>query len=195
MAKNTTSQLHVPNEFISDNFKKITNPKHRDFLLEYIKNGRNGTRAYLSVYPQTSYESARRLASRLLSKNDVQDALKEYYANLWGDKSKAIGIIFDNLFRIANSDIGDVVYKQNGELKIRDFIDIQDTSIIKNISRNIIETKNGYSIHEDVQLFDKVRANVEMAKILNMISDKVELVGKIEIIPAERPAEDDEDAN
>ena len=59
------------------------NNNQKLFCHEYIKNGNNGTRAYMEVY-DVDEETARRSASRLLTKDDVrkyieslQDELKE----------------------------------------------------------------------------------------------------------------------
>lgn len=43
------------------------------FIDEYFKCNMNGTEAYLKVYPGSSYESARRSASDLLTKPDIRE--------------------------------------------------------------------------------------------------------------------------
>ena len=52
------------------------NEKQEIFIREYLKDF-NGTRAYKAAYPDCSDESARRLASRLLSNVDIQKAIRE----------------------------------------------------------------------------------------------------------------------
>lgn len=51
------------------------NEKQKLFVIEYLKDF-NGTRAYKEVYG-CSEESARRLASKLLTKVDIQQAIRE----------------------------------------------------------------------------------------------------------------------
>ena len=46
------------------------------FCQEYIKNGNNGTKAYMKVYPDSSEESAMVGASRLLRNAKVQEYLQ-----------------------------------------------------------------------------------------------------------------------
>lgn len=50
--------------------------KQKIFIREYLKDF-NGTRAYKAAYPDCSDESARRLASKLLTKDDIQQAIRE----------------------------------------------------------------------------------------------------------------------
>lgn len=52
------------------------NEKREIFIREYLKDF-NGTRAYKEAYPDCSDESARRNASRLLTKDDIQKAIRE----------------------------------------------------------------------------------------------------------------------
>ncbi|MCR4299298.1 MAG: terminase small subunit [Gallionella sp.] len=52
--------------------------KASDFVEEYLKNGRNGTRAYMKVYPDiTNPETAKVAASRLLTNVHVSTLLSE----------------------------------------------------------------------------------------------------------------------
>lgn len=52
------------------------NEKRKIFIREYLKDF-NGTRAYKVAYPNCNDESARRLASKLLTKVDVQKAIRK----------------------------------------------------------------------------------------------------------------------
>ncbi len=54
------------------------NKNQKLFCHEYVKNGNNGTRAYMEVYSNCTEETARRNASKLLTKTDV----KEYIESL-----------------------------------------------------------------------------------------------------------------
>lgn len=48
------------------------------FLAEWLKNGRNATKAYLQLHPEVSYASARVLASRQLTKVNISDVFAAY---------------------------------------------------------------------------------------------------------------------
>lgn len=52
--------------------------RHKAFVNEYLINGRNGTKAYMSVYKSvTSEDSAKANASRLLTKDNVKEYLEK----------------------------------------------------------------------------------------------------------------------
>jgi phage terminase small subunit len=51
--------------------------KQANFCEEYIKNGGNGTQAYLTAYDSDSPKSAQIEASRLLDREDIQEYLKK----------------------------------------------------------------------------------------------------------------------
>lgn len=52
------------------------NDNQKIFVVEYLKDF-NGTRAYKVAYPNCSDESARRNASRLLTNDDIQKAIRD----------------------------------------------------------------------------------------------------------------------
>ena len=63
------------------------NSKQKNFCNEYIKNGANGTQAYLKAYKTKSEETATVNASRLLRNANVQQYISELQEE---DKDKAI---------------------------------------------------------------------------------------------------------
>lgn len=54
-------------------------PKHQQFINEYLRLW-NATEAYMLVYPDSSYEAARRDASRLLTNADIAAEIKRRIA-------------------------------------------------------------------------------------------------------------------
>jgi phage terminase small subunit len=54
-------------------------PKHREFIKEYMQNGYNGTQAYRKIFPRSSYESARSSASDLLTNPNIQEELAKEF--------------------------------------------------------------------------------------------------------------------
>jgi len=170
--------------------KKINSlsKNYKSFVLEYIRNGRNGVKAYMKVYPRSSYNAAGVSAFDLLKKPKIKEALEEYYQELWENKEKEIGKTFDNLLKIANADINNVIDYKDGEMKIRNFDEI-DSSIIQQINQTITNTKEGQKINESIKLFDKTKAISELLKVLEMVKDKMENPITIEIIPPEWPDE------
>jgi len=56
---------------------KELNNKQKIFCREYVKNGSNGTAAYMKAYSKCTEETARRNASKLLTNTDIQNYIKE----------------------------------------------------------------------------------------------------------------------
>ncbi len=61
------------------------NNNHKLFCHEYVKNGNNGTRAYMEVYSNCTEETARRNASKLLTKTDVKGYIESLQKELKED--------------------------------------------------------------------------------------------------------------
>jgi len=75
------------------------NNQQKLFCQEYVKNENNGTKAYMIAYPDSNEESARRLASRLLTKVDVQNYIKELQSKV---EDKAIMSIQERMKWLTN---------------------------------------------------------------------------------------------
>ena len=66
---------------------RLTNPCHEAFCFEYMKNGFNATKAYMSVYPDTKGPSARASSSELLTNPNITIRIAEIQDELaenWG---------------------------------------------------------------------------------------------------------------
>lgn len=57
-------------------------PKQKRFCEEYVNNGFNGTQAYKKVYPNSSDDTARINACRLLTKANIKAYISEYQEEL-----------------------------------------------------------------------------------------------------------------
>jgi phage terminase small subunit len=165
--------------------------KHKQFFLEYIAS-RNAVKSYMKTYSSSNYNAAGVNGHKLLKNTKIKAALKEYYDNLWENKEDQIAPLFDKLLKMANADIAEVVNYKDGKLKIKDFKDIKDTSIIKKISQNISQTKYGTNVHNSIEIIDPQKAQSDLERVLGMIKDKMEFDGTIEVVPASRP-EDEND--
>lgn len=152
---------------------KITNTKHKEFYSNYIK-CKNASKSYMMAYPKATYETARVNGCRLLAKTNIQDALQEHYDSLWKEKEKEVGKTFDNLLKIANSDISDIVEYKDGVMKIKDFDKI-DSTAIQQINQTIVDTKDGKRTNESVKLYDKTKSMNELLKVLGMIQEKISM--------------------
>jgi len=169
----------------------IKTTKHKEVLIEYLSNGRNAKRAYKKIYPSVSDATAETNGPKILRNALVKAALKEHDDEKWEARKDRLNEMLDKFIDIADSDISDVVEYDGKELKIKKLKDIKNTKVIHEIKHKVSDTKYGENIEKSVKMYDKVKALENIAKILNMIADKTELTGTIEIIPAKRPSEDE----
>lgn len=56
--------------------------EHIEFIDTYLKKGYNATTAYMKVYPDCTYESARALSSKLLTNVNVKELIDEKKAEM-----------------------------------------------------------------------------------------------------------------
>jgi len=157
------------------------NDRQKDFVLNYIK-CRVATRAYLDAYSTEenplNYDNASIMASNLLRNIKVSDAIDEKINDIWNNKEKEIGKIFDEFISLGFSDIKNLV---NDDLTIKDLQNI-DTRAIKKIKiRNEKTTKSDSEDSTttsdiiEIELHDKKGSLAELADILGLKKQQIEL--------------------
>jgi phage terminase small subunit len=167
-----------------DIFKSL-NPNQQNFVLNYIET-KNAVKSYLAAYPKSNYKTAGVQAHRALKNPNISRFLNNYYEELWSSRKREIGRTFDNLLKIANADIANIVSYEGDRMEVRPFSQ-SDTFIIAEIKETVSETQNGTNVNRSVKLKDSTKATSELVKVLGMITEKVEMSGTIEIIKAVRP--------
>jgi phage terminase small subunit len=100
--------------------KKITKAQ-RNFVNYFIEQDfKNATEAYRRAYPKVSYESARVIASKLLTNINIQKLISETLAEiLEKDKIPLEKRLFDYWMKRAFYDITEII-SINGEMKLTD---------------------------------------------------------------------------
>ena len=169
-------------------------PDHQNFILEYIKT-RNATKSYMKAYPKSKYDAASVSSFQLLRNPKIKEYIQCYYDELWNNRKVEIGRTFDNLLKIANADISDVVEFDGDRMNVKPF-DKSDTFLISEIKETVSEHQHGVNVNRSVKLKDSGKALSELLKVLGMVTEKVEHTGEIVIVPARKPekekGEDDE---
>jgi len=148
-------------------------PKYKEFLLNYISLGKHGRKAYMLTYPKTKPHTADTMASRLLKKVKVSEALQEYLDGIFIEKEKEISKMFDNLLDIANSDISDYI-DEDGNIKVEEF-DKLNTYVLAQYDKTVNETDSSRNVKQSIKMLDKLKAISELVKILGMVQEKVEV--------------------
>ena len=137
------------------------------------------------AFPKTNYGTAAVMANRLLKKAKISDAIQEYYDASWKEKEKQISKLFDDLLNVVNADVADYI-DENGEIDVKKIKSLNTFPLVE-YNRTVSDTAQGQNVKTSVKLLDKLKAISELTKILQMINEKVEIFGDIELIPAVRP--------
>jgi phage terminase small subunit len=145
------------------------------FADRYIENDfRNATDAYMKAYPKASYETARRNASILLTKTDIQEYLSAAIAEVLGREKLALEKrLFDVLMRRAFYDVteivdlhGDLVITRDG-LRERGLEACVDSVNKKINAQGVVEVTYKFA--------DRDRALDTLQKYIQMIHEKTEV--------------------
>ena len=145
---------------------KPLSKKHQRFVAEYLKCF-NGTRAYMAVYKNASYETAMANASDLLRITKISDEIDKYKNMVLMQADEALKLQRD----IADGDIGDLL-DDNGLLDIRLAKASGKTRLLKKIKQKTIthigktEEEGDTEIHEIE--FEMYPADVAQERILKI---------------------------
>jgi phage terminase small subunit len=162
---------------------KPLSKKHQRFVAEYLKSF-NGTRAYMAVYPKSSYEAAMVSASELLRNPKVSEAIDTQKNNVLMQADEAMRIMSE----IARGDIGDFmsVNSMGFELDMQAAREAEKTGIIKRVRQTVItvngEKEDKETITTDIELHDKLAAVRDVLKIHGKFGASVELSEGVEIV-------------
>ncbi len=159
----------------------LLNDNQKAFVLNYIKY-RVATTAYLEAYSNDEnpldYQSAGASATRLLKDVRISNAIKEKITEIWNNKEKEIGNIFDEFISLGFSDFKNLLEYKDGNLALKDFEAI-DTRCIKKIKIREDQSKSTKEILStvtEIELHDKRGSLAELADILNLKKQQIEIL-------------------
>jgi len=145
---------------------KPLSKKHQRFVAEYL-NCFNGTRAYMAVYPKSSYEAAMSSAVELLRNPKITAAIDRQKNMVLMQADEALKLQAD----IANGDIGDLL-DDNGLLDIRLAKRSGKTKLLRKIKQKTITHIGKTEKDDDVEIheieFEMYPADVAQERILKM---------------------------
>lgn len=154
---------------------KPLSKKHQRFVAEYL-NCFNGTRAYMKVYPKSSYEAAMVSASELLRNPNISAAIDE--------RKDAVLLQFDESMKIlsnhARGDLGDFIDDYGG-IDITAARQAGRTGLLKKVESRVVRVnekgKDTETITTRVELHDPQSAIEKILKVQGKIKpDTYELV-------------------
>lgn len=178
-------------------FDKL-NDRQKAFVLNYIEN-RVATTAYLNAYTtdkkKVKPETAASNSYKLLRNAYIKAAIEEKLNEIWESREKKIGNIFDELAALGFSDVKALMDFRNGNLSVKDFQEI-DTRAIKKIKIKRVkeesfvnETKSVEADIIELELHDKKGSLAELADILGLKKQQIELSGTGTIIFNHKPVD------
>ncbi len=170
--------------------------KYKIFIIAYLKNGMNGTKAYMEAYPHVKKETAEVNSCRLLRNARVKIVLDEEINKVWKGKDLDIELAktLTAIRAIAFSNLFDIITIENGNLKVKDMKDIRPEAQLAIKGLDCTEKANEYGIDRkiSIRMYSKVPALELLAKIQKMIDNKVEVPLDIVIKPAVRPLREED---
>ena len=107
------------------------NNQQKVFCREYVKNGNNGTKAYMIAYPDSSEDSARRQASRLLTNVDIQKYIEQLQSKT---EDKAIMSIQERMQWLTNLINSKREKSVSNKLKALEILNKMDGVYTQNVS-------------------------------------------------------------
>ena len=149
--------------------------RHQAFIDEYLKCF-NATRAYLKVYPKSTYDAARANSSRLITQDNIKEQIAGRMDALHMSADEALKLLADQ----ARGDICDVL-NEFGGFDITTAKGGGKTKLIKRL-RTTTTTINGKEedkeIHtEEVELYDAQAALRDILKIHGKFIDRAKIEG------------------
>lgn len=159
------------------------NKNQKAFCQEYMKNGMNGTKAYMKVYKMKDEDKAGASASRLLGNVRVQDYIKSLQDNLEKKALVTAEEIIKELRAIAFVDRTSLSKVQNNLLLEKDNgikyyepqVIFSDTDKLTEEQKKVIsgykQTQSGFAI----ETYDKVKALEMLGKYIGLFNDKQDI--------------------
>lgn len=172
-------------------FESLTD-REKLLVKAYIENLGVQYKAYMQVFPNSKYESARVESSKYFAKPSIRKAIEEEYARIWKEKDSELekSKTFAMIHAIGNSDISDIVDLKDGTLIVKSLDEIPPEArhCIQSIEYIRKETQHGMDENIKVKLHSKLQALEMRAKIQKLIDPKDDTT-KVEITinPAKRP--------
>jgi len=163
---------------MSDNTKPLSN-KHRAFVEEYLTDF-NGTRAYLRVYPKSTYEGAKANAARLLTNDSVKAEVKARLDAMHMTADEAL----KRLSEIARGDMAQLmdISSVGFNLDMEQAKEAGLTKLIKKVKQKTTtyiakkESEEDREVTElEVELYDAQTALRDILKMHGKFVDKVDL--------------------
>lgn len=139
------------------------NRKHQQFISEYLKCW-NATRAYMAVYPNASYDTARANAADLLANTNIAQEVQRRI----DENAMTADEVLARLAEYARAEYAPYV-SEDGTVNIAKLVQDGKAHLIKAIK----ETESG----RNYEFYDAYAAIVQIGKYHELFTDKTKVMG------------------
>lgn len=154
------------------------NDNQQIFITEYLANGLNGAKAYLTAYGDMDYNCACASASRLLSNVKIKEEIDKRINILLSDKTELTLKVLEEMKRLAFSNINEFLNYDSDSVNFKPSEEV-DTRPIESVEINRIRSikegdeETGYVEKMKIKLYDKKSALDSLMKYLGMTKDAI----------------------
>jgi phage terminase small subunit len=149
------------------------NPKQEKFCWEFILKNGNATASYMAAFPDCKPISAKSNAARLLKEERIQQRLEEIRAELQKRYAVSAGSLVLYLSQALHLDRRDFL-DENGDPKAAHLLDTETAKIID--LDFVYDSKSGKQ-KAIYRIPTRLQAAVELARMMGLHKDKVEVTG------------------
>lgn len=145
--------------------KKELSERHEAFIREYLLHY-NGTKAYLKIYPDSDYDSARANSSRLIANDNIKERIEHLNKNLEEAAEISRLKVLKEFMNIGFSSFASFQKDWMTKKEFEDLTEIEK-ACIASISHEVIQVDK--SVMKEVvkfKLYDKQRALENINKML-----------------------------
>jgi phage terminase small subunit len=167
----------VPEEKKETAFDRL-NDRQKLFVLEYVKDF-NATQA--AIRAGYSVDTARQIGCENLTKPNIKEAVDDLKQEIWNNRHKQIGRIWNEHESIALQKADDYIEWDGETVRIKPFDGI-DTRPVSGIKIKQIETKSKNTDDKivdteiiEIKFYDKQKSLDSLAKMAGIIVDKHEV--------------------
>lgn len=138
-----------------------------EFVEEYLRNGRNGTRAYLKVYPQVTEDTARSKAAVLIAKDSVSAYLQKRDEELRAKYRLTTDDVIKSMSQALHFDPAKL-YNEDGSLKKVTELDEDARMVLSSLEVAEIGSGDGAVVLKKLKWLDKNAVREQAIKHLGM---------------------------
>lgn len=147
------------------------------FAALYMANGRNGTRAYMVLFPRSGEAAARAHAVAWVAKSNVQDEIAKLTNEAWKREHMSADEVLGRIARIAKQNIADYYWKPGELNRAGEETEVGRRKPLSELTEQQTECIKGFKFSATglviQEHYDKAAQLMNMAKHHKLMSDSL----------------------